>query len=39
VDHFAAVMAYGRDNRLATLYPSGVTPGEIAADLQVLVKG
>jgi protein SCO1/2 len=39
VDHFAAVMAYGRDNRVATLYPSGVTPGEIAADLPVLVKG
>ena len=39
VDHFAAVMAYGRDNRLATLYPSGVAPGDIAADLSVLVKG
>jgi protein SCO1/2 len=39
VDHFAAVMAYGRDNRLATLYPSGVTPGDIAADMSVLVKG
>jgi protein SCO1/2 len=39
VAHFAAVMAYGRDNRLATLYPSGVTPSDIAADLPVLVKG
>jgi protein SCO1/2 len=39
VDHFAAVMAFGRDDRLATLYPSGVTPGDIAADLPVLVKG
>jgi protein SCO1 len=39
VDHFAAVMAYGRDNRLATLYPSGVTPGDIAADMSVMVKG
>jgi protein SCO1 len=39
VDHFAAVMAYGRDNRLATLYPSGVTPGDIATDMSVLVKG
>lgn len=39
VDHFAAVMAFGRDNRLATLYPSGVTPGDIAADMSVLVKG
>ena len=39
VDHFAAVMAFGRDNRLATLYPSGVTPGDIATDMSVLVKG
>lgn len=39
VDHFAAVMVYGRDDRLATLYPAGVTPGAIAADLPVLVKG
>jgi protein SCO1/2 len=39
VDHFAAVLTYGRDGRLATLYPSGVTPTDIAADLQVLVKG
>jgi hypothetical protein len=33
------VLAYGRDDRLATLYPSGITPAEIAADLPVLVKG
>jgi protein SCO1/2 len=39
VDHFAAVMAFGRDNRLATLYPSGVTPGDIATDMSALVKG
>ena len=39
VDHFAAVMAFGRDDRLATLYPSGVSPGEIAADIPVLVEG
>jgi protein SCO1/2 len=39
VDHFAAVMVYGRDDRLATLYPSGVTPGDIAADIPLLVKG
>ena len=39
VDHFAAVMAFGRDNRLATLYPAGVTPGDIATDMSVLVKG
>jgi protein SCO1 len=39
VTHFAAVLAYGRDDRLATLYPSGITPAEIAADLPVLVKG
>jgi protein SCO1 len=39
VTHFAAVLAYGRDGRIATLYPSGITPAEIAADLPVLVKG
>jgi protein SCO1/2 len=39
VAHFAAVLAYGRDGRLATLYPAGVTPTDIAADIQVLVKG
>ena len=39
VSHFAGVLVYGRDNRLVTLYPSGVAPGDIAADLQVLVKG
>jgi protein SCO1/2 len=39
VDHMAAVIAYGRDDRVATLYPSGITPGEIAADLLVLIKG
>src|SRR3954454_12816767 len=39
VSHFAAVLAYGRDGRVATLYPSGITPTEIAADLPVLVKG
>ncbi|HET7530895.1 MAG TPA: SCO family protein [Mycobacteriales bacterium] len=39
VNHFAAVLAYGRDDRVATLYPSGITPAEIAADLPVLVKG
>ena len=39
VNHFAAVVAYGRDDRLATLYPSGVTPADIAMDLKVLVEG
>ena len=39
VSHFAAVLVYGRNDRLATLYPSGVTPADIATDLQVLVKG
>jgi protein SCO1 len=39
VSHFAGVLVYGRDDRLETLYPSGVAPGDIAADLQVLVKG
>lgn len=38
VSHFAAVIVYGRDDRLATLYPSGVVPADIAADLKVLVK-
>src|SRR4051795_3002463 len=38
VDHFAAVMAFGRNNRLATLYPSGVTPADIATDMTALVK-
>jgi protein SCO1/2 len=38
VDHFAAVLAYDRTGRLATLYPSGVTPADIAADLPVLAK-
>jgi protein SCO1/2 len=39
VSHFAAVLAYGRDGRLATTYPSSTTPSELAADLPVLVKG
>jgi protein SCO1 len=39
VDHLAAVLVYDREDRLATLYPSGVTPADIASDLQVLVKG
>jgi protein SCO1 len=39
VSHFAGVLVYGRDNRLATIYPSGVAPADIAADLQVLIKG
>ena len=39
VTHFAAVIAFGRDGRVATLYPSGITPAETAADLPVLVKG
>jgi protein SCO1/2 len=38
VSHFAAVLAYGRDDRLATVYPAGVAPSDIAADLKVLVK-
>ena len=35
----AALMAFARDNREATLSPSGVTHGDIAADMSVLVKG
>ncbi|HVB27268.1 MAG TPA: SCO family protein [Mycobacteriales bacterium] len=36
VNHFAAVLVYDRHGQLATLYPSGVTPAQIAADLPVL---
>jgi protein SCO1/2 len=39
VSHFAGVLVYGRDDRLKTLYPSGVAPSDMAADLKVLVKG
>jgi len=39
VSHFAAVLVYGSDDRLQTLYPSGVTPADMATDLEVLVKG
>jgi protein SCO1/2 len=39
VSHFAGVLVYGRDDRLKTLYPSGVAPSDMAADLEVLVKG
>lgn len=39
VSHFAGVIVYDREDRLATLYPSGVAPADIAADLTVLVKG
>jgi protein SCO1/2 len=39
VAHFAAVLTYDRDGRLVTLYPAGVTPTDIAADLRLLVKG
>jgi protein SCO1/2 len=38
VSHFAAVFAYDREGRLATLYPSTVSPADIAADLPLLVK-
>lgn len=39
VSHFAAVMVYDRKDRLATLYPSGQAPTDIATDLKALVKG
>ena len=39
VSHFAGVLVYGRDDRLKTLYPSGVSATDIASDLKVLVKG
>ena len=38
VSHFAAVIVYGRDDRVMTLYSSSVVPADIAADLKVLVK-
>jgi protein SCO1/2 len=39
VDHFAAVMAFGSNDRLETLYPAGVAPADISADLPLLVEG
>lgn len=38
VDHFAGVTAYGRDDRVAVVYPTGAVPGDYAADLPSLVK-
>lgn len=38
VDHFAAVTAYARDDRVAAVYPAGATAGDYAADLPVLVE-
>jgi hypothetical protein len=39
VSHLALVFVYDRHNRLVTLYPNGVSPSDMAADLKVLVKG
>ena len=36
VDHFAAVLVFDKSARLATLYPSGVTPADMAADMRFL---
>lgn len=38
VDHFAAVLVFDKNNRLATLYPSGVSPGDMAADMRLLAS-
>ncbi|MBV9485335.1 MAG: SCO family protein [Frankiaceae bacterium] len=39
VEHFDGLLAYGRDDRLETIYPSGVRPSELASDLRTLVGG
>jgi protein SCO1/2 len=38
VDHFAGVTAYGRDDRVAAVYPAGAIASDYATDLPVLVK-
>ena len=36
VTHSAVIFAYDADDRLPVVYPGGVTPSDIAADLPVL---
>jgi protein SCO1/2 len=37
VNHFDGLLAYGRDDRLATIYPAGANASDIAADLNELL--
>jgi protein SCO1/2 len=37
VGHFDGLLAYGRNDRLLTIYPSGDKPADIASDLKQLV--
>ena len=39
VEHYAATTAYGRDDRVAVVYPSNTGASDFAADLPSLVKG
>jgi len=38
VEHFAGITAYGRDDRVAVVYPSNAVVGDFAADLPTLVR-
>jgi protein SCO1/2 len=38
VEHANVIFAYDADNRLPVLYPTGVTPGDLAADLPRLAR-
>ncbi len=38
VDHANVIFAYDADDRLPVLYPTGVTPGDLAADLPRLAR-
>ncbi len=38
VDHTNVIFAYDADDRLPVLYPTGVTPGDLAADLPRLAE-
>lgn len=38
VDHTNVIFAYDADDRLPVMYPTGVTPGDIAADLPRLAR-
>jgi hypothetical protein len=38
VDHTNVIFAYDADDRLPVLYPTGVTAGDLAADLPRLAQ-
>jgi cytochrome oxidase Cu insertion factor (SCO1/SenC/PrrC family) len=38
VGHSAVIYAYDASDRLPVVYPGGVTPADIAADLPVLAR-